>query len=335
MKPRIMLLHNEPVLPQGHPDAESERDVLDTAAAVESILRAGGLDVLRFGVGADLRPFLALLNDDPPDAVFNLFEGFANRPITETTIAGILEWIQIPFTGNSTDTLTLARDKMRTKHLFRGAGLPTAPFYSVDGKNAQEHTLGWPVIVKPIGQDASVGIDQHSVVSNQKSLTERVAWVCERYRGPALVEQFIPGREFLIHVFEGLPNESGIRVPTVIPASEIQFLDKELWPIYSYDAKWTENTREFDKTAEVPAVPMPEAFRAQLDDLAIRAYRLLGCRDYARVDVRVTPEGAPYLLELNPNPYLLGIGLMGGLTAMGKTHTEFVLELAMAALGRG
>lgn len=334
MSARLMLLHNLPILPAGHPDAESEQDVLHTADQVEPILHAGGFAVSRCAVGQDLRPFLAQITADPPDAVFNLFEGFADRPFTETTIASILEWQRIPFTGCGSDTLTLARDKVRTKHLFRGAELPTAPFYCVDSAELPVQQLAWPVIVKPAGQDASVGIEQGSVVGNAAALAARVALVMERYGGPVLVEEFIPGREFLLHVFEGLPDANGDRPLSVLPASEIQFLDPTLLPIYSYDAKWMEHTREFDQTAEVAAVVLPDSLQASLADLARRAYRLLGCRDYARVDVRVTKEGAPYLLELNPNPYLLGIGLKGGLAALGRTHAECVLELAQAALAR-
>src|SRR5262245_46368888 len=109
--PKITLLYNEPVLPRDHPDFQSEFEILETTDAVDQILRSVGFDVARLGVRNDLRELVAALTDDPPDAVFNMFEGFADRPFTETVVAGILEWFDISFTGSPADTLALARDK--------------------------------------------------------------------------------------------------------------------------------------------------------------------------------------------------------------------------------
>jgi len=335
MPARLLLLYNQPVLPADHPDFASERDVLDTVEKIDAILRGGGFAVERFGVGLDLSPFIDRLKRQPPDAVFNLFEGFADRPVTETTIAGILDWFGIPFTGNGVEALTLARDKLRTKYLLHGAGLPTAPFFSVDRLPCPPCRIDWPVIVKPTGQDASVGIEQASVATDQRALEAQVAKVMDNYGSPVLVEKFIRGREFFLPLFEEYWPDRNRRELRTLPPSEILFNDPSLWPIYSYAAKWTESSPEFGATPEQLAVDVPAGLADRLARIARQVYQTLGCRDYARVDFRVSNDGDPFVLELNPNPYILSIGLLSGLEAMGKAHAEFVCGLARAALRRG
>ncbi|MFL5341699.1 MAG: hypothetical protein ACJ8F7_16260 [Gemmataceae bacterium] len=327
--PRILILFNEPVLPTGHPDAASEREILETVEIVGQTLRGGGFRVSRLGIGNDLQPLLGGLEKRRPDAVFNLFEGLADRPFTETVVAGVLEWLDVPFTGSPAETLTIARDKQRTKLMLRGAGLPTAPFFTVDRLPCPESDLPWPVIVKPAAQDASVGIEQGSVVTDQAALEARVECVLQRYGGPALVEQFIAGREFLASVLQTGPGDL-----QVLPLAEIVFKDPAVWPIYSYDAKWAAESSEYVNTPLVSPVELPEEQMGQLADAATAAYRLLNCRDYARIDMRVTADGKPCILEVNPNPFINSIALINGLQAVGRAHPDFVCGLARAALGR-
>ena len=332
--PRLVVLFNEPVLPPDHPDASSECEILDTVESVTATLIESGFRVSRLGVGNDLNVLIDGLKAQRPDAVYNLFEGLADRPSTETVVAGVLEWLNIPFTGSPSDTLTLARDKQRTKYLLRGAGLPTSPFFTVDRLPVPPCGLDWPVIVKPANQDASVGIEQGSVVTTQAQLDERVELILKRYGGTVLIEQFITGREFLVSLVEGAPDETGRCVPLVLPFSEIVFKDPDLWPIYSYNAKWATASDEYRATPlDVPVI-LPHAQMDEISDLARSAYRLLGCRDYARVDLRVTAEGRPHILEVNPNPFINSIALIDGLGAIGRDHAQFVTDLAWAALSR-
>ena len=330
---RVLLLYNQPVLPDGHPDAESERDVLDTVESIHGILSAGGFRVEQFGVGLELQPLLKRLREDPPDAVFNLFEGLANRPFTETVVAGILEWFEIPFTGSPSEGLTLARNKVRAKLMMRGAGLPTPPFFTVERLPAPKCPLPWPVIVKPAAQDASAGIDQESVVTSQSSLESRIAHVLSRY-GPALVEQYVPGREIQVSLVEARQSASGDRELHALPFAEIEFTDPTIWPIYSYDAKWTPSSKEHHSSPLHIGVSVPAPWRDRIIETARAAFQLIGCRDYARVDMRVTAEGEPFILEVNANPYLIGFELIEGLPAIGKSHPEFICDLIWAALGR-
>lgn len=329
-RPHICIVYNQPILPDDHPDAASELEVLETVVIVDEVLTGAGMDVTRLAVGEDPMALVTGLRADPPDAVFNLFEGLADRPDTEPVVAGLMDWLKVPYTGCPADTLALARDKQRTKYLLHGAGLPTAPFFTVDRLPCPSHQLSWPLIVKPASLDASIGIDQDSVVTTPDQLDARVAFVLERYGPPALVEQFIPGREILASLVEGEQDVF------VLPLAEISFRDRpgNWWPIYSYAAKWHEESSEYQSTPLQAPILLPDDWTDRIIDISKRAYRLLNCRDYARVDLRVTADGEPYILEVNPNPFINSIGLVNGLEAIGRTHSQFVVDLALAALSR-
>src|SRR6516162_10244047 len=162
---RVLVLYNEPVLPADHPDADSEHEILYTTDVVAGHLTEAGFDVTRLGVSRDPSALLTGLRRAKPEVVFNLFEGLADHYGTEAYAAGLLEWLGLPYTGCPFQTLCLARSKHLTKHLLQGAGLPTAGFFIVEALPVPECPLEWPVIVKPAEQDASVGLDQGSVVT--------------------------------------------------------------------------------------------------------------------------------------------------------------------------
>lgn len=329
--PRVLVLHNEPVLPADHSDFESEHEVLHTAEEVAGHLKAAGFRVSRLGVSKDPGVLLTGLREHRPDAVFNLFEGTATHGNTEAYVAGLLDWLGVPFTGSPFHTLCLARDKQRTKHLFRGAGLPTPEFFVVQEPLVPDCPLAWPVIVKPALEDASVGLDQGSVVTNQADLEERVRYVLTQYGPPVLVEEFIRGRELNVALIEAPELQA-------LPISEVLFTDEDpsYWPIVTYDAKWRPGSRDYEATPPRYPAKVSPALQRRLEELAARAFHLLGCRDYARVDFRVRPPGRPYLLEVNPNPdFNPTAGLSGGLTSAGLTHAKFTVLLVRAALARG
>lgn len=327
---RVLVLYNEPVLPVGHTDYESEHEIVSTAVEVARTLDGAGFAVSRLGVNTDPGPLLASLREERPDVVFNLFEGTGDRGHNEAYVAGLLDWFQVPFTGSPFHTLCLARNKQLTKYLFQGAGLPTPAFFAVETLPVLECPVEWPVIVKPALQDASVGLDQGSVVTDLRRLNERVAFLLQNYGPPVLVEQFIRGRELNLALVEA-PD---LRV---LPISEVLFVDEDpdFWPIVTYDAKWKPGSRDYEATPpRYPADVAPD-LAARLEELGGKAFRLLSCRDYARVDFRVRDDGTPFLLEVNPNPdYSPEAGLAGGLKSAGMTHAEFTVRLVHNALSR-
>lgn len=336
--PRVLVLYNQPVLPADHPDAGSEHDILDTADGTAKTLAAAGFDAPKLGISHDPQPLLDELKQNPPDAVFNLFEGLATQTATEVSVAALLEWLNVPFTGCPSPALALGRDKVRTKHLLAAAGLPTPAYQVIDPADgrAPKWTGGWPAIVKPALQDASVGIDQGSVVTSQKELDARVRHVVRTYGPPVLVEAFVFGREFhanfIEHPADGL---------TLIPLAEIGFTDARTetrpgrWPVYTFTAKWNVDSDEYQNSPLLSPVYLPDDQFDRLRDLGVRAFRLLGCRDYARLDVRMTEAGDFSVLEVNPNPYLDSLALVNGLNAIGLSHEGLVVDLALAAIARG
>ncbi len=229
--------------------------------------------------------------------VFNLFEGNLENTATESYVAGLLEWKGIPFTGSPMHTLSLARAKHLTKPLLRGAGLPTADFMVVNELPVPACNLEWPVIVKPAQQDASVGLDQESVCTNQLQLDQRAQYILETYGPPVLVEEFIHGREFNVALVE-LPELQAL------PPAEIVFpADRPgFWPILTYDGKWKPGTDDYEITPPRYPADISPRMADRLGTIAKQAYRLLGCKDYARVDFRMKANGKPFILEVNPNP---------------------------------
>jgi D-alanine-D-alanine ligase len=281
-----------------------------------------------------------------PDVVLNLFEGLgaADDAVTEVGVAALLEWLGVPFTGSTAQAVALTRSKPLSKYVLHGAGLPTPAFLVVDtaGDPRLEDgpaglpsalgtgRLGWPVIVKPASQDASAGIDQGSVVTAPAPLCQRVGLLLERYGPPVLVEQYVEGRELTVALLEAPEVRA-------LPASEFVFRprDHAAWNIVTYDAKWLVGSVDFQHTPFRERASVEPELEGRLHDLALRAYRVLGLRDYGRVDFRVTPAGEPFLLEANANPDLSPqAALADGASSIGLAYGPLVVQLVRQALAR-
>jgi D-alanine-D-alanine ligase len=332
MGTRVLIIHNDPVLPKNHPDAYSEHEILETVEHVERVLNEGGYEVHHLAIGRDPNPLFTTIRNDRPEVVFNLFEGLADWGDTEIYCIGLLEWLRVPFTGCPLKATCLSRDKPLTKQLLRAAGLPTANSFVVPEGRAPECRLRWPVIVKPAHQDASVGLDQGSVVTTQAALEERVALMLERYGPPVLVEEYIAGREFCVGLFER-PELA------FLPIAEYEFLagaDRGLWPIITYDGKWKAGSSDYEMSPmRFPARNVSAELANRLREITERAYRLFGCRDYARLDFRVNAAGEPFVLEMNTNPGLNPeAGFALGLESMGLTWASLIVQLVKNALAR-
>jgi D-alanine-D-alanine ligase len=330
--PYILVLFNEPIHPPGHHDAESESEVVAVSEFVALTLAQAGFAVSRLGVPSNIGGLLRQLEARRPDAVFNLFEGIPGQNESEAGLASLLQGLGIPFTGSPAQAIHLARNKPLTKALLQGAGLSTPAFEVVERLPLASLPRHWPLFVKPGLEDASIGIDQNSVVRGQEQLAARVGHLLENYGPPVLIEDYIPGREFNVSVIESADSKL-----QVMPLCEIRFNqgDGSSWPIMTYDAKWRPETREYQATPRHFTKDVEPNLAEALSELARRAFRLLGCRDYARVDFRVSPAGKPYIIEVNPNPSIHPeAGLPAAVTAGGLTHARFIVQLAHAALAR-
>jgi D-alanine-D-alanine ligase len=327
--PCVLILYNQPLLPEGHPDFDSEHTIVGIAESMTDILQDAGFRIRRLGLDHDPTALWTELKRRKPDVVFNLFEGNLADTETESYVAGLLQWSGVAFTGSPMPALVLARDKTRAKLLLRGAGLPTAPFIAVDQLPVPCCDLEWPVIAKPARQDASVGLAQDSVCTDQEQLDRRVRYLLETY-GPVLVEEYISGREFNVAILE-LPDLQ------FLPPAEIIFPAEKpgQWAILTYDGKWTPGSAEYDTTPPKFPADISQATARKLGAIAMAAYRQIGCRDYARVDLRMKANGRPYILEVNPNPEISPTaGFAGCLGAARIAHRDFIVRLVEQALAR-
>jgi D-alanine-D-alanine ligase len=280
-------------------DALSEEDTLRTVAAARSALRAMRAHVVDLGLGADPRPVLERVVRRPPDVVLNLCDAPLGDSALEPSLPAFLDVLGVPYTGAPPLALGLCRDKPAVKGLLVAARVPTPPFAVLaPGKRAAPWRR-FPAIVKPASEDASCGIDSASVVSSPAALRRRIAFVHRRYRQAALVERFVAGRELNVSLVGG-------ERPEVLPFGEIDFSDMPsgLPRIVGFEAKWREDRPEYRGTRPIAARPLPRGVRPAMRDAALAAWRLTGCRDYARVDFRLDARGRPFVLEVNANPDL-------------------------------
>ena len=280
-------------------DEFAEWDSPATIAAVESALSRLG-KVVRLEANED---FPERLRQARPDIVFNIAEGFhgVNR---EAHVPAICEFYGIPYSGSDPFTLTLCLDKARAKETLAFHGIPTPKFLLVEKladlyRVAEKLTL--PLFVKPVHEGSSKGITDSNLCRDREQLFRQTEFLLENYRQPVLVEEFLPGKEFTCAVL-GNGDEA-----TVLPLVAMNFesLPEGALPIYSFDAKfvWDRPENPLD-IFQCPA-RITRELQASIERVTLDAFRVLGCRDWARIDVRLDADGKPNVLEVNPLPGIL------------------------------
>ncbi|MEO6694910.1 MAG: ATP-grasp domain-containing protein [Ignavibacteria bacterium] len=286
----------------------SEYGVLDELKSVENALKPSGYETKIVPVALDVYKLIDELKNDRPDLIFNLCESLDGDPTQEMNIASLFEILKIPYTGSRALTLGIALNKWRVKEILNYYEIPTAPHYVCKNANEFNHNGysklkdKFPLIVKPSREDASIGIENKSVVYNDIELKSRIEFILDEHKQPALVEQFIDGREINVSVVGNVINDENDLI--VFPISEIDFteLPVEFPKIISYNSKWMYKTPEFAGTKAVcPANNISPELEKIIKDTAKKVYRIIGASDYARVDFRVK-DNIPYVLEMNPNP---------------------------------
>jgi D-alanine-D-alanine ligase len=289
------------VAPATAPDDEyAEWDSAETIAAVERALARHG-EVVRLEATDD---FPQRLRHARPDLVFNIAEGLRG-PNREAHVPAICEFYGIPYSGSDPFTLALCLDKARTKEILRAHGVPTADWWLVRSvgelAGLSARVTSYPLFAKPVHEGSSKGITERNVVSTPAALGPVVLDLLERYQQPVLVEAFLPGAEFTCGV---LGNGAEARV---LPLVGMNFgaLPAGALPIYGFEAKWLWDRPESPLAIfECPA-RVAGALRAEIEDVVLRTFGALGCRDWARVDVRLDAAGRANVLEVNPLPGIL------------------------------
>jgi D-alanine-D-alanine ligase len=330
---RVAVLYNvdyEDAHPEFDPGWAARAEVGLVAQAVGDALAQAGYDAHGVPIDGDLPAVRSRLAELEPDCAFNLCESLAGDARLESAVPLLLELLGIPFTGSPPEVLGFALRKDRVKQRLEAAGIPT-PAGRVLARPDDRCDLPFPLIVKPVREDGSVGISRASVVRDPFELARAVDAVGRSLRQPALVEQFVDGREFNVALL-------GHPTPRVLPLSEIDFgaLPPGAPRIVSYEAKWTSGSVDDLGTVPVLHPSLPTAVAARVRRVAADAFRAVGVRDYGRVDVRLASTGVPYVVDVNPNCDLSPqAGMARAAGAVGIDYGSLVGLLVRYALRRG
>ncbi|MCH7774576.1 MAG: ATP-grasp domain-containing protein [Bacteroidetes bacterium] len=236
-----------------------------------------------------------------PDIVFNIAEGFNNLS-RESQIPAMLDMLNIPYTGSDALTLGICLDKARTKEILSYYKIPNAKFLLVDKYTPlSNHSIEFPSIVKPVSEGSSKGIFNSSLVRNYYELNAEIKRVIDVYNQPAIIEEFLPGKEFTVAL---IGNEDNTEILPIVEIMYENFPD-DIEHLYSYEAKWILDTKDnvFD-VFECPAA-IDNDLEKQIKDTALRTYKVLRCKDWSRIDIRLDKNGIPNVIEINPLPGIM------------------------------
>ncbi|MBI4099435.1 ATP-grasp domain-containing protein [Candidatus Microgenomates bacterium] len=263
------------------------------------------------------------------DCFFNLCGGINSLPHTESQAAKALEDTGKPVAGSSATAIALTTDKAATKKLLLANNLPT-PKYWVAAKMPADLTgFSYPVIVKPVAEDCSLGISADSVFVNPDGLVKKITELHRLYDEPVLVEEYIDGRELRVSIVGNGPDR------IVLPISELVFGQTfaHKFKIFDFSAKWLPGSTPYEDTEAVSPADLPDSVRTLVEQVSLAAFSLTGCADYGRVDIRLDKKGTPYILEINANP---AIGpddaLATSAAAAGLSYPQLLERIVQAAL---
>ncbi|HLE31851.1 MAG TPA: ATP-grasp domain-containing protein [Bacteroidota bacterium] len=310
----------------------SEVGVLEEREHVQRALQQEGYKATLFNMNGDVQRLLDFVKQKQPDVIFNLCESVGNESAHEMHIAGLYELLGIPYTGAPAFVLGSCLNKARTKEILAFHGIKTARFAIVKNIGELQEDLGlkYPLIVKPSREDASTGIDNGSVVEDLAALKKKVRGIFSEYDQPALIEEYINGRELNVAIV-------GNKRPIVFPISEIDFsgLPANYPKIVTYNAKWMQGTIEYTGTVGVCPAPIPAELEKKVKEIALKCYKVMGLRDYGRVDLRIDKNLVPYVLEVNPNPDLSDdAGFARSARTYGMSFEDTVAKIVEYALER-
>ncbi|MCI0627904.1 MAG: ATP-grasp domain-containing protein, partial [Acidobacteria bacterium] len=298
---RVLVLAHEDLVPPDSTEGLSDKEMAEWKMEHDVIegLRHSGHEVRPLGVQTDLGVIRAAIIEWKPTIAFHLLEEFHGVALYDQHVASFLELMKQPYTGCNPRGLLLARDKALCKKLMSYHRIPVPEFlvFSQNKKVRVPRRLKYPLIVKSTTEEASLGIAQASIVTNEKKLTDRVAFVHDQLHTDALVEEYIDGRELYVGVMGNHRLET-------LPIWEMNFekMPEGVARIATAKVKWDHKYQERHGIMTEAARNLPEGLEEKIPRLCKRIYRLLGMSGYARLDFRLNPEGKVYLLEANPNP---------------------------------
>jgi D-alanine-D-alanine ligase len=329
---RVAILFND----DGRLAAGTAEDALAVAAVAATAREAClaceslGWQPVLVAAAPDPAELCARLRATRPDVVLNLCESLRGDARLEAAVAALLELLALPFTGSSSKTLAVALDKPVGKAVLREHGVATPDSFVAEGPGFERKPLPFPVIVKPSREDGSHGISTASVCRDEQSLRARVAFVVSTYKQPALVEEFVEGREINVSLLAA-PGGGAI----ALPLAEIDF---GAFPagqprLVTFEAKWVEGSPEYRGTPVVAARGLDAATERRIVASSLSAWHALGLAGYGRVDLRLCERRGPLVLEVNPNPDLSrDAGFAKAASRAGISYPELLRRIVEGAL---
>ena len=326
---KVAIIYNDPYydVPNEIGEAEAIIGVMEEVVAVKKALLELGHEVQQVPLRKPLEDVKKTLASITPDLIFNLFEGFDDDPGTEPIVTRWMEEMKIHFTGNPSHVLALTLDKEKTKAMLARAGISTPAYQVLMPHTVGAFKLNFPCIVKPKDEDASHGLTPDSVVRNMEQLEKQVKHISDNFRGYALVEEFIDGREFNASV---LGNDD----LSLVEISEITYtLPPNLPRILTFESKWFEGTEYYAGTGVACPAPIDSDLRKIITGIVLTSCKALGCRGYARVDMRQDDQCKIKVLEVNANPDISPeLGIARQANARGWTYTQLIEKIIEHAL---
>ena len=308
-------------------DYVAEMEVEDQVEAVEEALENLDLEYQRFPLTNNIESLVKTLKAYNSDVVINLCEGAFGDSHLEMNVPSLLELLRIPYTGSPPLALGLCQDKGLAKDILVANRIPTPKYKILRIFEDWKENICYPLFVKPLREDASIGITKESFVKNNIELKKQVEYSTKCYSQPALVEKYIVGRELNISL---LGNEK----PNVLPISEIFFEFTDEPKIRDYSSKWLKDSDEYKKTKSICPTKLKSSAKTRVEQISLEVFKALYCRDYARVDIRLMSDKL-FVLEINPNPDISPDSSFAlSLKIAGITFTEFIRKIITFALER-
>lgn len=309
----------------------SETEFLKNIEIIKKSLQNRYKQVSTLGFNGNLPQVMSRLQNYSPDLIFNFVESVEGNASYESFAAGLYDILGLEYTGNTPNALSNCLIKSRTKVILESHDITTPEYYIANYQErmpaADKFDLHFPVILKLASEDASIGISEFSVAKDYNAMIERVNYLFKKFHQSVIIEEYIDGREINVAILGG----------TIMPVSEIMFdgLPKNLPKIITYEAKWSPDSVYYKHTTPKCPAKLAAPLRKKIEKLAIDSYNALECRDYARVDIRISKRNVPFVIEVNPNPDISpDSGFVRSAAAFGLNYDKLLYRLAQIALER-
>jgi len=319
--------------PRGYDYKEefADPDNMYTENDVQKALMANGYEVSLLGLHNTITPLFEEIKENRPDVIFNLVEVFDDKALYEKNFAALLEMLDIPYTGATSENIFICNNKSLNKKIFTYHRIKVPRFYTFyrNHKVWLSKKLKLPCVIKPLNEEASRGISQASIVDSEEAFLERVKFIHENMNMDAIAEEYIEGREYYVSII-------GSKRLRVLPIREMKFGElPEDERIATYKAKWDDKYREKWGIKSVYVGKLAEGLEEEIGDVCKRAYRALNMHSYLRFDIRVTQKGKVYIIEPNANPCIAKIDEVAqSAEKVGVSYNQLINKIVKLAISK-